>query len=117
MTITGIPDGYHLLCGPKLVAGLWMHEIPPAQWQDIQELCTRHGQNPCGVHALEYAEIDLPLIAFTIFDQNEDGHRFIKPGTDEAATHTVDVALRGALPLWWRVDFKLTAASVADPRL
>ena len=108
MTMPAVPPlaplGYQLVLGPKMIAGHWLANIPPAQFDELQELCTRHDQDPAEVGAIEYAVIDLPVLTFTIYERNEAGSRFVIPGTNEPAHHEADVALRGALPLWWRVD-------------
>ena len=100
----GMPDGYTMVSGPVMIAGKWLQGIPFAQHEEIEQLCEAHDLHACDVGAIEYDVVDLPLLRFTVYERNEQGNQFARPGTDVPASHTVDVALRTELPVWWRVE-------------
>lgn len=77
-------------------------QLPPREWEELKELCWRHGFNPNVVEAVLYTEDPRPQLVFTVFDLDEHGQRYTIRGTNTIACHLAACMLVGALPPWWQ---------------
>ena len=96
--------------------------LEPKDWpvimyrDEIREFCRRHGQDPNDVLRATYEVVDLPLVRFELGVRDDNGrlqlacdHGMWAHANDIPTDHhcriksrSVEVALVGALPEWWR---------------
>lgn len=63
-----------------------------------------HGIEPEDTFRVEYTVIDCPMIRVWRYLADEDGKRYVEPGTDVIAHRVTDHAVRLPLPEWWRPE-------------
>jgi hypothetical protein len=81
----------------EMLGGDWIRE-------QAKELCLRHGFDPDQVWSIGYQVIDMPMLVFGCYLTGEDGRKAPRRGTVLMPRAASDVALRGALPVWWVPD-------------
>jgi len=69
---------------------------------ELCDLVARHGLSADDVKWVEYDVIDAPLLRFGVYRLDEQGRRYLEPGTDDVAMYQVERALADALPEWWQ---------------
>jgi len=70
-----------------------------------EELCDwlcDHGIDPHTTASVELDLIDAPLIRIERYLENETGHRYLDPATNDAAKVIDEVFQRTAPPAWWQ---------------
>lgn len=89
-----------MICSEKRITAGSPFHFPHRD--ELIELCERHGEMKYDVHWIEYDVIDAPLLRFGLFRYDEDGKKYVDEDTGTAASTTVEHALIGDLPDWWR---------------
>jgi len=81
--------------GPRVIAGSRLHWL---HFDDCQELCRRHGEDPNEVNWVEPDVVDMPLLRFGIFVRC-DGQIVTECGRIMMTER--EHPLIGELPNWW----------------
>jgi hypothetical protein len=78
-------------------------ELPVHLYRDeLGELCRRHGVSPREVGWIEHDVIDMPLLRIGLYLRDDQGRLRMADDGQHAAMTTVERALIGDLPDWWR---------------